>query len=144
MAKIINEVSRTFNEFLIIPGLTTKSHTPDTTNLQAPLVRYKKGESPKFSLNVPFVSAIMQSVSDSKLAIALAEEGGMSFIFGSQSIESQARMVMEVKKYKAGFVESRANITPESTLKDVIELKKTTGFSTGQRQNCYENECPCR
>ncbi len=130
MANIINEVSRTFNEFLIIPGLTTKANTPDNTNLQTPLVRYKKGDTPKVSLNIPFVSAIMQSVSDSKLAIALAKEGGLSFIFGSQSIEDQARMVSEVKKYKAGFVESRANLTPEDTLRDIIALKEKTGFST--------------
>ncbi len=130
MANIINEVSRTFNEYLIIPGLTTKLNTPDKTNLQTPLVRFKRGETSRINLNVPFVSAIMQSVSDSKLAIALAKEGGLSFIFGSQSIEDQARMVTEVKKYKAGFVESRANITPEDTLKDVIKLKEKTGFST--------------
>ncbi|MDD4619054.1 MAG: IMP dehydrogenase, partial [Bacteroidales bacterium] len=66
----------------------------------------------------------------SKLAIALAKEGGLSFIFGSQPIEEQARMVQEVKKYKAGFVESRANITPEHTLADILELKRKTGFST--------------
>jgi IMP dehydrogenase len=130
MANIINEVSRTFNEYLIIPGLTTKSHTVDKICLQTPLVRFKKGDTSKINLNIPFVSAIMQSVSDSKLAIALAKEGGLSFIFGSQSIEDQARMVMEVKRYKAGFVESRANITPDDTLKDIIELKEKTGFST--------------
>lgn len=130
MAKIINEVSRTFNEYLIIPGLTTKSHTVDKICLQTPLVRFKKGDTSRINLNIPFVSAIMQSVSDSKLAIALAKEGGLSFIFGSQSIEDQARMVMEVKRYKAGFVESRANITPDDTLKDIIELKEKTGFST--------------
>lgn len=130
MAKIFNEVSRTFNEFLIIPGLTTKQDTPDNIKLQTPLVKFKKGETPKISLNVPFVSAIMQSVSDSGLAIALAKEGGMSFIYGSQGIESQAKMVMAVKKYKAGFVQSRANLTPEHTLNDIINLKAKTGFST--------------
>lgn len=130
MTNIISQVSRTFNEYLIIPGLTTKHHTPDAVDLQTPLVRFKKNEKSKISLNTPFVSAIMQSVSDSKLAIALAKEGGLSFIFGSQSIEDQAKMVMEVKKYKAGFVESRANITPEDTLRDIIVLKEKTGFST--------------
>lgn len=130
MAKIINEVSRTFNEYLIIPGLTTKAHTPDQVDLKTPLVRYKKGEEPKITLNTPFVSSIMQSVSDSGMAIALAKEGGLSFIFGSQSIESQAQMVKEVKDHKAGFVESRANLTPEHTLQDVVDLKAKTGFST--------------
>ncbi|EPR67079.1 IMP dehydrogenase [Cyclobacterium qasimii] len=130
MANIINEISRTFSEYLILPGLTKKSNTPDTVNLKTPLVKYKKGELPKISLNIPFVSAIMQSVSDNGLAIALAKEGGLSFIFGSQSIEEQVKMVMIVKKYKAGFVESRANLTPEHTLKDVLALKKKTSFST--------------
>lgn len=130
MATILNEVSRTFNEYLIIPGLTTKNHTPDRVTLKTPLVKFRRGESSSLSLNIPFVSAIMQSVSDSKLAIALAKEGGLSFIYGSQSIEDQARMVQEVKKHKAGFVESRANITPESTLADIIALRKESGFST--------------
>jgi|TARA_R110002096_G_scaffold341113_2_gene534177 IMP dehydrogenase len=130
MANIINEISRTFSEYLILPGLTRKSNTPDRVNLKTPLVKYKKGEVPKITLNIPFVSAIMQSVSDNGLAIALAKEGGLSFIFGSQSIEDQVKMVMEVKKYKAGFVESRANLTPEHTLEDVLALKKETSFST--------------
>ncbi|WP_068472941.1 IMP dehydrogenase [Saccharicrinis aurantiacus] len=129
MANIINEVSRTFNEYLIIPGLTTKQHTPDNVSLQTPLVKFKRGEKSKITLNVPFVSSIMQSVSDSGMAIALAKQGGLSFIFGSQSVEDQARMVREVKNYKAGFVESRANITPDSTLGDIIALKQKTGFS---------------
>lgn len=130
MAKIINEVSRTFNEYLIIPGLTSKHNTPENVNLQVPLVRYKKGEDAAISLNTPFVSAIMQAVSDSGLAIALAKEGGLSFIFGSQSIENQAKMVREVKNHKAGFVESRANVMPSNSLKDVLELRSRTGFST--------------
>lgn len=129
MANIINEVSRTFNEYLIIPGLTTKQHTPDEVNLTTPLTKFKKGEEPKIKLYTPFVSAIMQSVSGSKLAISLAKEGGISFIYGSQSITSQAQMVKEVKNHKAGFVVSRANLKPECTLKDVIELKEKTGFS---------------
>ncbi len=130
MAKILNEVSRTFNEYLLIPGLTTKQNTIENVNLQAPLARFKKGNTSKITLNIPFVSAIMQSVSDSGLAIALAKEGGLSFIFGSQPIADQARMVKEVKMHKAGFVESRANITPEHTLKDIVALKEKTGFST--------------
>lgn len=130
MTQIINEVSRTFNEYLLIPGLTTKTHTPDNINLETPLVKFKKGERARISLNIPLVSAIMQSVSDSGLAIALAKQGGLSFIFSSQSIESQVNMVEIVKGYKAGFVESRANITPEHTLKDILALKEKTGFST--------------
>jgi len=130
MAKIIDEVSRTFNEYLIIPGLTTKECTPDKVDLKAPLAKFKIGETSPIIINTPFVSSIMQSVSDDGMAIALAKEGGISFIFGSQSIEQQSTMVRKVKKYKAGFVESRANITPEETLGDVIALKRRTGFST--------------
>ncbi len=130
MAQIINDISRTFNEYLLIPGLTTKECTPDKTNLKTPLVKFKDGETSKIILNVPFVSAIMQSVSDSNMAIALARNGGLSFIYGSQPIDDQVEMVRKVKKFKAGFVVSDANLTPENNLKDVIELKKRTGFST--------------
>ncbi|MDD4848422.1 MAG: IMP dehydrogenase, partial [Bacteroidales bacterium] len=111
MAQIINDVSRTFNEYLLIPGLTTKTCTPDKINLKTPIVRYSKDKTPEIMLNIPFVSAIMQSVSDSNMAIALARNGGLSFIFGSQSMEDQAEMVRKVKKYKAGFVVSDANLT---------------------------------
>lgn len=130
MAHIINDISRTFNEYLLIPGLTKKTCNPDQVSLKTPLVKFNKGQSPDIELNIPFVSAIMQSVSDSKMAIALAQNGGLSFIFGSQSIEDQSEMVRKVKKFKAGFVVSDANLTPEHTLRDVIELKGKTGFST--------------
>ena len=127
---IINEISRTFNEYLLIPGLTTKECVPEKISLKTPLVRFHKGDKASITLNIPFVSAIMQSVSDDNMAIALARNGGLSFIFGSQSIDNQSEIVRKVKKYKAGFVTSDANLTPEDTLKDVIELKKRTGFST--------------
>lgn len=130
MAHIIEDISRTFNEYLLIPGLTTRDCNPDAVSLRTPLVKFRKGETPKISLNIPLVSAIMQSVSDSNMAIALAKNGGLSFIFGSQSIDSQAEMVRKVKKHKAGFVVSDANLTPEQTLADVVELKERTGFST--------------
>jgi IMP dehydrogenase len=130
MAHIINDISRTFNEYLLIPGLTTKECTPDKVSLKTPLVKFRKGQTSDIELNIPFVSAIMQSVSDSKMAIALAKNGGLSFIFGSQTIEEQAEMVLKVKRFKAGFVVSNANLTPEHTLRDIIELKEKTGFST--------------
>lgn len=130
MARYFNDVSRTFNEYLLIPGLTSKACFPQNVSLKTPLVKYQKGQTPELELNIPFVSAIMQSVSDHKMAIALAKNGGLSFIFGSQSIESQTEMVRKVKKFKAGFVVSDANLTPDNTLKDVLALKESTGHST--------------
>ncbi len=130
MARIINDISRTFNEYLLIPGLTSKDCNPDKVNLKTPLVKFREGAAPEITLNIPFVSAIMQSVSDSNMAIALARNGGISFIYGSQAIEDQIEMVRKVKKFKAGFVVSDANLTPENRLEDVLDLKKKTGFST--------------
>ena len=131
MAYYYTEPSRTFNEYLLIPGYTDEGCVPDKVSLCTPLVKYRKGqEECPITLNIPMTSAIMQSVSNDTLAIALAKEGGISFIFGSQSIESQAEMVRKVKNYKAGFVISASNLTPDNTLADVLELKAKNGFST--------------
>ena len=130
MAKILNDVSRTFGEFLLIPGLTTKECIPSNVSLKTPLVKFKKGEKSAINLNIPFVSAIMQAVSDSGLAIELARNGGLSFIFGSQPIESQAEMVRRVKNFKAGFVISDTNVKPDTSLADAISLIGLTGHST--------------
>ncbi len=130
MAHYFNDISRTFSEYLLIPGLTAKNCTPDNVSLKTPLVRFNKGEKSPIELNIPFVSAIMQSVSDHNMAISLARNGGLSFIFCSQPIEEQAEMVRLVKKFKAGFVESDANLKPENTLEDVLKLKSKTGHST--------------
>ncbi|MDH6311904.1 IMP dehydrogenase [Parabacteroides sp. PFB2-10] len=130
MAIYLKDVSRTFGEYLLIPGLTTKKCIPDNVSLKTPLVRYT-GEGPSaINLNIPVVSAIMQSVSGPELAIELARNGGLSFIFGSQPIESQVEMVKKVKKFKAGFVISDSNLTPTHTLADVINLVKKTGHNT--------------
>ena len=130
MAKYYNEPSHTFSEYLLIPGYTGPENIPDNVSLKTPLVKFRKGEEPALSLNIPMVSAVMQSVSGDRLGIALAKEGGMSFIFGSQSIESQAAMVARVKNYKAGFVISDSNIKPDATLQDVLDLLEETGHST--------------
>lgn len=130
MAKIITEPSRTFGEYLLLPNLTTKDCTVENVNLSTPIVRYKKGETPELSLNIPMVSAVMQSVSDNNMAVALAKNGGISFIYGSQSIEDQAEMVRKVKKYKSGFVISDSNLTPDNTLADVLAIKEQKGHST--------------
>ena len=115
MAKYYEHPSHTFSEYLLVPGLTRKENVPASVSLKTPLVRFRKGEKPDLSLNIPMVSAVMQSVSGDKLGVALAKEGGMSFIFGSQPIESQAAMVARVKNYKAGFVISDSNITRHNT-----------------------------
>ncbi len=130
MAFIFEEPSRTFGEFLLVPGYSSAECIPSNVSLKTPLVKYRKGEEPAISLNIPLVSAIMQAVSDDRMAIALAQEGGISFIYGSQSIESEARMVARVKNHKAGFVTSDSNLTPDATLADVIDLKAKLGHST--------------
>ena len=131
MAYYYPEPSHTFSEYLLIPGYSSEDCIPDRVSLRTPLTKYRKGqEEPAISLNIPMTSAIMQSVSNDSLAIALAKEGGLSFIFGSQSIDSQAAMVAKVKGYKAGFVVSASNLTPDNTLTDVLALKEANGFST--------------
>ena len=130
MAIFVNEVSRTFGEYLLIPGLTTHQCTPQNVSLTTPLVRFARGQEPRISLNIPFVSAIMQSVSNDTLAIELARNGGLSFIYGSQPIAEQAEMVRRVKKFKAGFVSSDSNIRPDATLRDVLALRACMGHST--------------
>lgn len=130
MAYYFDEPSHTFGEYLLVPGYSSSECIPSRVSLKTPLVKFKKGEEPAISMNIPMVSAIMQSVSDDRMAIALAKEGGVSFIYGSQSIESEAAMVSRVKNYKAGFVISDSNIKPDDTLADVLALKEKNGHST--------------
>ncbi len=130
MAYYFKEPSRTFNEYLLVPGYSSSDCVPANVSLRTPLVKFKKGEEAAINLNIPLVSAIMQAVSDDKMAIALAKEGGISFIYGSQTVENQAEMVRRVKTYKAGFVKSESNIRPDATLADIIALKQKTGHST--------------
>ena len=130
MANFINEPSHTFSEYLLIPGYSSTECIPANVNLKTPLIKYKKGEVCPITLNIPLVSAIMQSVSGDELAVALAKQGGISFIFCSQSVEDEAEMVRKVKTHKAGFVTSRANVSPDNTLHDILALKEKTGFST--------------
>ena len=130
MAKVLPDISRTFSEFLLLPNLTTKDCIPENVKLTTPLVKFKKGEEPSIRLNIPLVSAIMQSVSGEKMGIALAREGGIAFIYGSQTIEDQANMVSIVKKNKAGFVVSDSNVKKDTSLKDVLALTELTGHST--------------
>ena len=130
MAHYYSESSHTFSEYLLVPGYSDANCIPANVSLKTPLVKFKRGEEPSLSMNIPLVSAIMQSVSDDRMAIALAREGGVSFIYGSQSVEDEAEMVRRVKNYKAGFVYSDSNIRPDQTLADVIALKERLGHST--------------
>ena len=131
MAYYYDEPSRTFNEYLLVPGHTPATCVPASVSLETPLVKYRKGqEECPLSLNIPMVSAIMAAVSDDNMAVALATEGGLSFIYGNQTIEQEAAMVARVKNYKAGFVESDANLSPDMTLNQVVALKEQTGHST--------------
>ncbi|MBQ9060174.1 MAG: IMP dehydrogenase, partial [Firmicutes bacterium] len=130
MAYFYDEPSRTFNEYLLIPGYSSADCRVENVSLKTPVVKFRKGETPALSMNIPMTSAIMQAVSGDRLAIALAKEGGISFIFGSQPIESQAAMVRRVKDHKAGFVRSNTNIRPDQTLAELLQLKEETGHST--------------
>ncbi|MDD4199917.1 MAG: IMP dehydrogenase [Eubacteriales bacterium] len=130
MAKYFDEPSRTFNEYLLVPGYSSTECRVENVSLKTPVTKFRKGEKPEITMNIPLTSAIMQAVSGDELAVALAREGGISFIFGSQPVESQAAMVRKVKSHKAGFVRSNTNIRPDQTLADLLELKERTGHST--------------
>ena len=130
MAFIYSEPSHTFSEYLLIPGYTSAECIPSKVSLRTPVVKFSRGEESPLMMNIPLTSAIMQSVSGEKMAIALAKEGGISFIYGSQTVENEAAMVARVKAYKAGFVVSDSNIRPSGTLQDILDLKRQTGHAT--------------
>src|SRR5260221_244387 len=130
MATYVKDISRTFNEYLLLPNLTRKIHTPSAVDLRTPLIRHKKGAPSPILLKLPMVSSIMQAVSGPEMAISLARLGGLSFIFHSQSIESQVQMVRRVKAFKAGYVVSDSNLRPEATLNEADALRKSGGHGT--------------
>ncbi|MBR2180195.1 MAG: IMP dehydrogenase [Selenomonadaceae bacterium] len=130
MAFYYNEPSHTFGEYLLVPGYSSTQCIPSNVSLTTPLVKFKRGEESALSMNIPMTSAIMQAVSNDTMAIALAKEGGISFIYGSQSVKEQAAMVQRVKNHKSGFVSSDSNIKPTTTLKEMLALLEQTGHST--------------
>ncbi len=130
MAYFYKDLSRTFSEYLLVPGYSSSECIPANVSLRTPLVKFRKDEEARLHLNIPMVSAIMQAVSGEKMGEALAREGGIAFIYGSQSADDQAEMVRKVKSYKAGFVASDSNLSADSTLEDVLDLTKRTGHST--------------
>lgn len=130
MAYYFEEPSHTFAEYLLVPGYSGAECHPAAVSLKTPVCKFRRGEESALTMNIPLVSAVMQSVSGEKLAVALAKEGGVSFIFVSQSIEGQTEMIRRVKKYKSGFANSDSNVTPQHSMRDVMELKQRTGHST--------------
>ena len=130
MAFYYDEPSHTFSEYLLVPGYSSAECIPSAVSLKTPVVKFRRGEEPAISMNIPLVSAIMQAVSDDRMAVALAREGGISFIHGNQTVENQAAMIRRVKNYKAGFVASDSNLRPDATLADVLALKEQNGHST--------------
>ena len=130
MAYYYSEPSHTFSEYLLVPGYSSAECIPNKVSLKTPVVKYKKGEECPLTMNIPMVSAVMQSVSGEKMGIALAKEGGIAFIYVSQPIEEQAEMVRKVKRAKAGFVPSDSNLHINNTMADVVALKEATGHST--------------
>ena len=127
MAFFYDEPSHTFSEYLLVPGYSSADCIPSAVSLKTPVVKFRRGEEPSLSLNIPLVSAIMQAVSDDRMAVALAKEGGISFIHGNQTIFNQAAMIRRVKNYKAGFVPSDSNLRPDATLADVLACCKGEG-----------------
>lgn len=142
MAFYFEEPSRTFGEYLLVPGYSSAECIPANVSLKTPVVKFKKGETSAITMNIPLVSAIMQSVSGEEMAIALAKEGGISFIYGSQSVESEAAMVARVKSYKAGFVTSDSNIRPDATLADILALKENGAFNGRRHRGRYGKRAP--
>ena len=130
MAHFYEEPSHTFSEYLLVPSYSSADCIPANVSLRTPLCRFRRGERPPLEMNIPLTSAIMQSVSDDRLAIALAREGGVSFIYGSQTVEREAEMVRRVKRYKAGFVANDSSIGPDETLADILSLRERTGHTT--------------
>ena len=130
MAYFFPEPSRTFSEYLLVPGYSSSECLPANVSLKTPVVKFKKGEECPLTMNVPMVSAVMQAVSGERMGVGLAKEGGIAFIFVSQTIEQQAAMVRKVKNTKAGFVISDSNLRVTDTMEDVVALKEKTGHST--------------
>ena len=130
MAYYYPEPSHTFSEYLLVPGYSSAECIPNRVSLKTPVVKYKKGEECPLTMNIPMVSAVMQSVSGEKMGVALAKEGGIAFIYVSQPIEEQAEMVRKVKRSKAGFVPSDSNLRVDNTMAEVVAMKEATGHST--------------
>ncbi|MDA3812768.1 MAG: IMP dehydrogenase [Candidatus Cloacimonetes bacterium] len=126
--KIITESSRTLMEYRLLPGYTPTVCNPSNISLRTPLV-YSKNNEKKYYLNIPLVSAAMQSVSGDQMGIELAKLGGAAIIFCSQSPDSEAKMVRKIKNHKAGFVKPK-KMKADMNVKEMYEIRKDSGHST--------------
>ena len=154
MAFYFDEPSHTFGEYLLVPGYTSADCIPANVSLKTPIVKFKKGETPELTMNIPLVSAVMQSVSNDTLAIALAKEGGISFIYGSQSIENQAAMVflgLDTFGKRSASLDHGLDLLLcrfdrvglELAHRAVIELHEGQGKHHHDGQDCVEVERNC-
>lgn len=116
----IKQEALTFDDVLLVPAHSTV--LPNTADLRTRLTK-------DISLNIPMVSASMDTVTEGRLAIALAQEGGIGFIHKNMSIEQQAREVRMVKKFEAGVVSEPVTVKPDNTIEDVKRLTEENGFA---------------
>ncbi|EQA15278.1 inosine-5'-monophosphate dehydrogenase [Glaesserella parasuis 174] len=119
MLRVIKE-ALTFDDVLLVPAHSTV--LPNTANLSTQLTK-------DIRLNIPMLSAAMDTVTEAKLAISLAQEGGIGFIHKNMSIERQADRVRKVKKFESGIVSEPVTVSPDLTLGELAELVKKNGFA---------------
>ena len=119
MSRIVKE-ALTFDDVLLVPAHSTV--LPNTADITTQLTQTIK-------LNIPMLSAAMDTVTEAELAIALAQEGGIGFIHKNMSIEAQAEHVKRVKKHESGIVQDPVSVLPTATIEQVIELAKEYGFA---------------
>jgi IMP dehydrogenase len=115
-----NEVALTFDDVLLLPG--ESSVVPKDVDLKTHLTR-------DIILNIPLLSSAMDTVTEARLAIALAQEGGLGIIHKNMSIEEQAAQVRKVKKFESGVVKDPITISSKATVREVLELSKKFNFN---------------
>ncbi len=116
----IKKEALTFDDVLLVPAHSTV--LPNTADLRTRLTK-------EIALNIPMLSASMDTVTEGRLAIALAQEGGIGFIHKNMSIEQQAAEVRMVKKFEAGVVAEPVTVKPDNTIADVKRLTEENGFA---------------
>ena len=116
----ISKEALTFDDVLLVPGHSTV--LPHTVELKTRLTR-------GVTLNMPLISAAMDTVTEARLAIALAQEGGIGFIHKNMTAESQAAHVLQVKKYESGVVSDPVTVSKDATIGDTKALSKRLGYS---------------